>query len=263
MKNLVISLTSKTERRQHIATEFQNHNVEFEFFDALTPDTAYSIAQDLGLSLSESELTPREIACMISHIAVWKKAIDENIPYITVFEDDIYLGTDAEMLLNSSEWIQHNWNIIKIESFYKKVFLSSDTHNILSKKRYVAQLKSKNLGAAGYILSLKGAKILLEYVLCNNIQPIDETIFNYFITQHQEPVFQMVPALCVQEMTIKELQETLSLPSSLEKERKIRQDKASKKKKEKQTAFFKVNREINRVFFQAKKALFTTEVNFK
>ena len=263
MKNLVISLNSKTERRQHIATEFQKHNVNFEFFNALTPDIATPYAQALGLDLDKSPLTPTELACMMSHIAVWKKAIDESIPYITVFEDDIYLGVDAESLLNNDEWIQPNWNVIKIESFYKKVHLSSKSYNVLSKKRHIAQLKSKNLGAAGYILSLQGAKVLLEYVLHNDIQPIDETIFNHFIVNNQEPIFQMIPALCIQEMIMKESLDTLSLPSSLEEERKIRQDRESMKKKEHQTTLFKINREVSRVFLQARKALFTTTVDFK
>ncbi|PKH63991.1 glycosyl transferase [Psychrobacter sp. 4Dc] len=260
MKNLVISLNSKNERRKHIATEFQEHNVNFEFFDALTPDIAAPYAQNLGLDLDKSQLTPTELACMMSHVAVWKKAIGERIPYITVFEDDIYLGVDAELLLNNHEWIQPDWNIIKIESFYKKVYLSSKTYNILSKKRYIAQLKSKNLGAAGYILSLQGARILLEYVLHNDIQPIDETIFNYFITKNQEPIFQMVPALCVQEMIMKESLESLSLPSSLEEERKIRN---SLKKKEDKNIIFKINREVKRLILQLKEILLAKKVIFK
>ena len=263
MKNFVISLTSNIERRQHITTEFQEHNVNFEFFDALTPDIAIPYAQTLGLNLDKSQLAPTELACMMSHVAVWKKAIDESIPYITIFEDDIYLGIDSELLLNNYEWIQPNWNIIKIESFYKKIYLSSETYNILSKKRYIAELKSKNLGTAGYILSLEGAKILLEFVLHNDIHPIDQTIFNFFVHDHKEPVFQMVPALCAQEMIIKESQEPLSLPSLLEEERKIRQDGECIKKKEKRTALSKIHRETSRAFFKIKKALLTTKVDFK
>ncbi|PKH63990.1 glycosyl transferase [Psychrobacter sp. 4Dc] len=263
MKNLVISLTSNTERRQHISTEFQGHNVNFEFFDALTPDIAIPYAQTLGLNLDKSQLAPTELACMMSHVAVWKKAIDESMPYITIFEDDIYLGIDAELLLNNYEWIQPNWNIIKIESFYKKVYLSSKTYSILSKKRYIAELKSKNLGTAGYILSLEGAKILLEFVLHNNIHPIDQTIFNFFVHDHKEPVFQMVPALCAQEMIIKESQEPLSLPSLLEEERKIRLAREPIDRKKHQTALFKINREISRVFLKARKTLLTTKVDFK
>ena len=122
MKNFVISLQSAKERREHINNEFDKHNVNFDFFDALTPDSAKDYAKSLGLNIDDASLTPRELACMMSHVAIWKKAIDENIHYITIFEDDIYLGEDAESLLNSSEWIKPDWNIIKIEAFSKKVF---------------------------------------------------------------------------------------------------------------------------------------------
>ncbi|MGO1513314.1 MAG: glycosyltransferase family 25 protein, partial [Psychrobacter sp.] len=76
MKNFVISLQSATERREHINSEFGKHNVNFEFFDALTPDTAKDYALSLGLNLDSISLTPGELACMMSHVALWKKAID-------------------------------------------------------------------------------------------------------------------------------------------------------------------------------------------
>ncbi|MGO2231698.1 glycosyltransferase family 25 protein, partial [Psychrobacter sp.] len=90
MKNFVISLQSATERREHINSEFGKHNVNFEFFDALTPDTAKDYALSLGLNLDSISLTLGELACMMSHVALWKKAIDNHIPYITIFEDDVY-----------------------------------------------------------------------------------------------------------------------------------------------------------------------------
>ncbi|WP_227681697.1 glycosyltransferase family 25 protein [Psychrobacter glacincola] len=121
MKNIVISLESAVERRKHINEEFGKYKVDFEFFDALTPDTAKDFANNLGLNLKDAKLTPGELACMMSHVAIWKKTIDENIPYVTIFEDDIYLGEDAEELLNRSTWIKSEWNIIKIETVLKKL----------------------------------------------------------------------------------------------------------------------------------------------
>ena len=91
MNNFVISLKSATERREHINNEFGKHNVSFEFFDALTPDTAREYAKNLGINPDTTNLTPGELACMMSHIAIWKKAINENLSYVTIFEDDVYL----------------------------------------------------------------------------------------------------------------------------------------------------------------------------
>ena len=39
MRNFVISLSSATLRRAHISSEFAKEKVDFEFFDAITPET--------------------------------------------------------------------------------------------------------------------------------------------------------------------------------------------------------------------------------
>lgn len=36
-----------------------------------------------------SWMVPRVAGCLLSHLGVWKKIIDENIPVATVFEDDV------------------------------------------------------------------------------------------------------------------------------------------------------------------------------
>ena len=257
MNNFVISLKSATERREHINNEFGKHNVSFEFFDALTPDTARDYAKNLGLNPDTTNLTSGELACMMSHIAVWKKAINKNLSYVTIFEDDVYLGKDANHLLNSTEWINPSWNVIKIEAFSKKALLSTTQYDVLSTKRQVVQLKGKNLGAAGYILSTKGAELLFNYTLSCDLQPIDEIIFDLFIKKKTEPVYQMVPALCIQEMIFKERQDKLSLPSSLEQERKHRM------KLEKKQGFAKIQRELSRLTLQIKRAFIAKTILFK
>ncbi|MGO1966160.1 MAG: glycosyltransferase family 25 protein [Moraxellaceae bacterium] len=255
MKNFVISLQSATERREHINSEFGKHNVNFEFFDALTPDTAKDYALSLGLNLDSISLTLGELACMMSHVALWKKAIDNHIPYITIFEDDVYLGEDAEKLLNSTYWIQPDWHIIKIEAFTKKTYLSKHTHTVLNGKRHITELKGKNLGTAGYILSLQGAKVYLDYIKNNPLLPLDELMFDDFISTGSEPVQQLVPALCIQEMLLHK--NNPSLPSALLADRKDRM------KLEKRKGFAKVNKEVNRLGTQLKKSLFAKEVPFE
>ena len=99
MKNTVISLTAAIDRREHIKTEFNKHNINFEFFDALTPSVAEAYAKKLCTNFESSNLSGGELACMMSHVSIWQKMIDESIPYLAIFEDDVYLGEDAEYLL--------------------------------------------------------------------------------------------------------------------------------------------------------------------
>lgn len=255
MKRLVISLQSAEDRRSHITQEFQKHTIDFDFFDALTPSLAKQYAQSLAIDVDSCSLTSGELACMMSHIAIWKKMIDENIPHLTIFEDDIYLGCDAHSLLTATDWIKPQWNIIKIEAFTKKIFLCSDTTFIGSNQRCITRLKGENLGTAGYILSLQGAKIYLDYIKTSTLRPLDELIFDDFITRCIEPVYQMLPALCIQEMLLNK--EHPILPSALMHERKDRMHS------EKKSGLSKLKRETNRVVLQTKKSLFAKELVFK
>lgn len=254
MKNFVISLDSAIDRREHIHNEFGRHNVSFEFFDALTPDLAHTYAQNLPINLENIALTGGELACFMSHASVWQQMIDQNIPYLAIFEDDVHLGEDAKELLNSTNWIKPDWHIIKIEAFSEKVFLSSDFSEITSNKRHIARLKGRNLGTAGYILSLRGAQIYIDYISKNKLLPLDELMFDDFIKHGAEPVYQMTPALCIQEMLLNK--NNPSLPSALIKDRKDRMHS------EKRSGFDKLKREINRLATQTQKALLAKEVPF-
>ncbi len=256
MKNLVISLASATDRRAHITNEFGKHNVDFEFFDALTPDAAKAYAQRLDIDL-HSKLTPTELACMMSHVATWQKMLDENIPYMTIFEDDVYLGEDASQLLNRTDWIQPDWNIIKIEAFSKSAYLSSKSYDVLADKRKIAVLEGKHLGTAGYILSTHGAKLLLDFILNHPPQPLDKLIFNEFVFKHSEPVYQMLPALCEQEKIMIHDKKAHTLPSSLTTERQVR------RRSEKKQGLAKLQLEASRLVTQIKKALFAKKITFK
>ena len=80
MKNIVISLKTAVDRRHHIEQEFQKNHVNFEFFDALTPDLAKPYAEKILAKLQDSNLTGGELACMMSHVSIWQKMIDEDIP---------------------------------------------------------------------------------------------------------------------------------------------------------------------------------------
>lgn len=63
----------------------------------LLPEIAIDLVEKMGLNYNNNYLSQGELACLMSHILLWKKASDENLPYITIFEDDIYLGANANI----------------------------------------------------------------------------------------------------------------------------------------------------------------------
>lgn len=256
MKNIVISLKTAKARREHIEKEFGKQNIGFEFFDALTPDLAKPLAEKMQLNVEDEYLTGGELACFMSHVSVWQKMVDEQIPYLAIFEDDVYLGEHVQELLADSNWLKNGWDIIKTESFADKVFLSGNKADIAHGKRQIVHLTGKNLGTAGYILSLKGAQKYLDYVRKIQLIPLDQVMFDEFIRDEVHPVYQLTPALCIQEMMLFPEKKTV-LSSDLLAERKERMRKQKKK------GWAKIQLEIMRLLKQVKYALVGQKIDFK
>ena len=62
MKKMVISLSTAKERREHIMAEFAQQDVDFEFFDAITPVSLDLAISQLGLDGYYSTLHHRLFA---------------------------------------------------------------------------------------------------------------------------------------------------------------------------------------------------------
>lgn len=198
MDNYVISLNTSLERRHHIVEQFDAQNIKFKFFDAIEPHENSKIAADLAVNIVDCDLTQGEVACLLSHVSLWKMMEDQQLNYLAVFEDDILLGESAELILSNYKWIPQNADLIKLEKFASaaKMKLSSEK---VSHNRKVRQLTGKHLGAAGYILTLNAAKILLNHIrLQKKLIAVDHILFEVFIENKQLSVFQMSPGICIQ-----------------------------------------------------------------
>ena len=255
MKNIVISLKTATARREHICNEFEKQNIDFNFFDALTPDLAKPLAEKIQLNIAEGALTQGELACFMSHLAVWKKIIDENISYAAIFEDDIYLGNNAEYFLSNNKWLNPEWGIIKLEAFSKKVYLSNNRISI-GCERALCMLKGRHLGGAGYILTQNSAQYLYNLVCNISIcEPLDHILFDpVYHTQYK--IYQMNPAICIQSYLYDDKKYFFS---SLENQRKKRRYDESKNRK----ILEKIFRELKRIFINFKNIFVKKRIQFK
>ncbi|MCF9046535.1 glycosyltransferase family 25 protein [Acinetobacter nectaris] len=257
MNNYVISLQTEQKRREHITAEFSKQKIPFEFFNAITPDLAVIQAKKMGLKIDEQLLTAGEVACFMSHLNLWQQAIDLDLPYITIFEDDIFLGKDSAQFLTRYEWIPEKLKVIKLEAFTPKVVLGAQVKPLDSRDLFY--LKGINLGAAGYILSLAGAKSLLAFVQnYHKILPLDHMIFELYLKENPQAVCQLVPALCIQELELNKIKNNeCCLKSSLLDERH------SRMKTYKAKGFAKIKKEAARLPLQLHNFLFARKVDFK
>ena len=227
-KNFVISISTADKRRNHIIQQFGQKKIPFEFFDAFIPSERLN--EHLQRYLPNVDATPRltmgEKGCLMSHFMLWKKCVDDDLDYITLFEDDILLGENAEQFLAEDEWLKVRFNfqeifVLRLETFLMPVKIEKQQGILPFQQREIDILKSKHFGTAGYVISHGAAKYLIEVFekfSSEEIKPIDEIMFNQLIDISGYQVYQLNPAICVQELQLNE--ENSVLESGLQKERK-------------------------------------------
>lgn len=229
-KNVVISISTADKRRNHIIEQFGQKQIPFEFFDAFTTSARLGTHLQRYLPNVEatSKLTAGEKGCLMSHFMLWKKCVDDNLDYISIFEDDILLGENAEQFLANDEWLKVRFNfqeifVLRLETFLMPVQLEHQQQILPFQERNMDILKSKHFGTAGYIISNDAAKYLInlvEKLAVEEIKAIDEIMFNEQVNVGLYQVYQLNPAICVQELQLN--QEESLLVSDLEQERKNR-----------------------------------------
>lgn len=246
--NFVISLPSANDRRLHIAEEFTKKSVDYTLFDAIQPHQIHLMEEKYNISLIDSGLTSGEKACFFSHVEIWNMMVEQKIPYVAIFEDDVFLSQKAYYFLQDFNWVPKDIHIIKLEMFEKYVLMSFNKVK-LKKGQVLRKLEEKHLGTAGYILSLEGAKMYLDYIKNKGVnEPLDRLMFESFLRDGQSSVYQMVTGLSAQADRIG----NESLVSQLEFDRKNNRLN-QKNHKYKLSLMQKLNRELVRLVYQIKK----------
>lgn len=244
LKNYVISLTTATDRRKHIQNEFNKQGIEFEFFDAITPDLIEKLCQDFNIDLVNShKLSPIEKACFLSHVIIMKKAVDKNLRYISIFEDDVYLGENANLYYSNDDYLQkNNIHFLKPEVTLSIRKLDKKNAVCLLDNRIAYPLQEFHLGTGNYIMSNTAIQEFLSYIQQldgDQMSPIDNLLFDNFM--QKMPIYQLTPAVCIQECIL--YPNSTKLPSVLEQERKHRQ-----KNKPKRTLLQKIKGEFSNAY---------------
>ena len=256
--NYVISLTTATDRREHITKEFGKQNIIFEFFDAITPNNLELKAKELGIDISNSPLTKGEIACALSHIALYSLAKEKELDYICIFEDDIYLGENANLLLNNN-YIDDNVDIVKIEKNFDTVILS-----VFSIKEYLGRkfykLTKSNSGTGGYIVTKKGIDFLVKNIKEIKDIEIDNLLFKQLLLKKEYTVWQMQPAVCIQDCLLNPQTSSFGVMGGEGGERDQRRDKKNKKKL---PLIIRLVKEVKRPFAKLNKKFWGKKAYFK
>jgi glycosyl transferase family 25 len=138
-----------------------------------------------------------ETALFLSHRAVWQKFVDGGEPACAVFEDDVVLAPEISAAFELISACSEPFDVVKLETTGRKVIIAN-TPTIANGRFFLAELKSWHGGAAGYVLSRRGALKLLEKN-AKVADPVDQVIFNpQSSISRSLDILQLVPAVAIQ-----------------------------------------------------------------
>lgn len=238
----VVSLVEEYTRREHIDHLFAQQGLDFDYFDAINKQQIDVTLQKHELSVNTDKVSLGETACYLSHYCLWQQVIDNDMLYLMVFEDDIYFSKNAKVLLSDLDWLPPNFDVVKLETMYGQVMIDKGVPLLAEHK--LCRMKSRHMGMAGYIISQAGAKKLVAITKALGIdRPVDHIMFDDLIDQKKSAMYQVFPAICIQDKILDMQSERFA--SCLEHERQSRPVK-----KIKLTQAQKVNRELARLWKQ-------------
>jgi glycosyl transferase family 25 len=175
----VISLGDAVDRRAAIAQKMQELGFDFTFVDAVDGRQMKVIEQPgydapARLRYFGVHLKGGEWGCLLSHKNIYDRMVKDNIPAAVIFEDDVIIADNFPGVLHDILNMDLDYDVVR--------FMGS---NKIARKgyRHIAQvdgglwlgrLPSIHGGAHAYLMSLRGAKKMVNYFARHKIAvPID------------------------------------------------------------------------------------------
>ena len=165
----VISLLRAQERRLSVVRQMTHHCIDFEFVDAvdgkqITDQELQKVNFDLAQKLGH-KLSMGEIGCALSHITIYEMIIAKNIDKCIILEDDAYLHINFKSIVEKIIKIDHGDIVFLHHGKAKSWPIYRGLPEGYRFAKYISPSKKSKRGifsAAGYLLTKKGAEILLS-----------------------------------------------------------------------------------------------------
>ena len=138
-------------------------------------------------------------ATTISHSWAWKAFLASDAEYALILEDDVYISPEVREWVRDLSWWPNGADVVKFERWDDpRVVVLLDEAESRFLQRRICRMRTRHMGAAGYMLSRAAATRLQA------IQPlpmvIDHLLFNvnYSTFARTAKLYQVSPALVQQ-----------------------------------------------------------------
>ncbi|MBT8154859.1 glycosyltransferase family 25 protein [Epibacterium ulvae] len=197
----LISLTRATGRHAQMGVTLAAAQVEAKYVEAVDlQDTPHEeLLRKCNSFGPWGVFAPGNMACTLSHAKVWETFLASDADVALVLEDDVFLSPELQHWLEDLSWWPQGCQMVSLEFWRSKsmrVLLGASARSHLG--RNVAPMLSRYPGAAGYMLTRKGAEVLLAQAPFD--MTVDALLFNPMVSapaRDLKPV-QIDPALIKQ-----------------------------------------------------------------
>ena len=197
MKNFVVNLNRQPEKYESFLRLNAGTKIVFERFEA-SDGASFSSQDALGMNLvvPGAQFTPGAVGCAASHVRIWQQTIQSDVPAL-VFEDDAIIRNDIierlDVLRGLKDWdyVALGYNVdsileVELTPGFKStmVFMPKQPsdENLAAFQTSNSQVAALRLtscfGTAGYVISPRGAKKLLELCLPMENRFLKIPVFN-------------------------------------------------------------------------------------
>ena len=165
MKAFVINLTRRADKREAILSEGEKHGIQLDVMEAVNGSLlSENELQNIVFDYPACTLTKGVVGCALSHLKIYKKIMDENIPIALVLEDDAILHPALKTILEKIELLNNGQNpeVTLLSSHY----YAPRVLRKLTDEYSIHEFLDGSLGH-GYVLNAKAAESLYK-----NLMPV-------------------------------------------------------------------------------------------
>ena len=203
MKRFVINLKRRPDRLDKFFERCPYSPETFEVIQAFDGRNAHDENKKERKLVSKfpKDRQPGAIGCSISHLRIWKRMVNENIPIAMIFEDDAYFDPKFSEFMETLE-LPENISILFFGGRFTPGFVVPSQAMIpVNEKVYQHNDRCWNnrlheRTTHGYILRLPLARFLIElFNISQSPQPVDQFII-HSLKGIGLPVHSTYPLVC-------------------------------------------------------------------
>ena len=210
MTAFLINLDRHPDRLTAAQTRLSQAGVEAVRMPAVDGSTLSPAARRAAVSLFHALLargrlyTPGQIGCTLSHNAVYRRMIDENLPAALIFEDDVLLSPDFPASLAAAKTL--------LDAERRQVFLfSNGTQVPLSGDGHAFTRAKQGDCSEAYLITLPAARELLRV---NSPMVVMLDSWTRFAARGHIELYRATPATATQDHTFQSVVPVNGRPSN-------------------------------------------------